>query len=370
MALLFLSRRTAESSVGHTSQNPDCFADSFGTRLRTLETRRCFFREKFCEGGNKIGLSPEAWIAGCGEDPDGIAMKSPIFFRAGLAGWLVAALSVMGATWCGAAGPLTKGQRVFTAGNSFHAWFVAPILRDLAEKAGIQGHQVVGESKIGGSRAIQHWEVPEEKNQAKTALRAGKVDVLTLACMHHPDEGIEKFARLALENNPAARISLQEFWMPWDKNEWPFEGDPKTVDFNAATTNALRALHWPYFDEMDAYVTNLNRRLGKAAVFVAPVGQAVVRLREKVMAGEVPGVAKQSELFTDPLGHPHAPVEALVAYCHFAVIYRRSPVGLPVPDVLARSAKPEWRTPGLNLLLQEIAWEQALAHPLSGVGSN
>ena len=265
--------------------------------------------------------------------------------------------------------PITSGQRVFTAGNSFHAWYIAPILQDIATNAGFAGHAIVGVSKIGGSRAIQHWDVPEEKNEAKAALRAGRVDVLTLACMLHPDDGIDKFAQLAVTHNPNVRVVLQEFWIPWDKFEWPFQGKESDVDFDMATSAKLRALHEPYFKEMDAYVTALNTRLGKPVVFIAPVGQAVVALREKIIASEVPGITKQSELFTDKLGHPHPPIEALAAYCNFAVIYRRSPVGLPVPAVLAQSSNPAWRNGELNHVLQQIAWDAVSHHPLSGVAA-
>jgi hypothetical protein len=268
-----------------------------------------------------------------------------------------------------AASPITKGQRVFTAGNSFHAWFVAPILKNMADSAGISGHEIVGESKIGGSRAIQHWDMPDDQNQAKTALKAGEVDVLTLACMLQPDEGIDKFAELGFANNPDFRVSLQEFWIPWDKFEWPFTGDENSVNFDAATPQMLETLHRPYFKAMDDYVVALNKKLGKQVVFVAPVGQAVVAFREKVIAGKVPGIKKQSELFTDKLGHPQPPLEALVAYCHFAVIYRRSPVGLPLPDVLKNSQNPNWKTTALNRVIQETAWDAVRHHPLSGVSS-
>jgi len=264
--------------------------------------------------------------------------------------------------------PITAGQRVFTCGNSFHAWFIAPILKDMAESAGIKGHVIVGESKIGGSAAIQHWNVPDDKNEAKAALRAGRVDVLTLACMHHPDDGIDKFAALALANNPNVRVTLQEFWIPWDKFEWPFKGNENDVNFDAATVAALKALHEPYFEEMDAYVAALNARLGKQVVFIAPVGRAVLALREKVIAGKVPGIEKQSELFTDKLGHPQPPLQALVAYVHFAIIYRRTPVGLPLPAIL-KSGNPKWRNDGLNRLLQKIAWDVVTHHPLSGMAA-
>ncbi|MCW3098968.1 MAG: hypothetical protein JWL77_4586 [Chthonomonadaceae bacterium] len=262
--------------------------------------------------------------------------------------------------------PITKGLRVFTAGNSFHAWFIAPILKDMALGAGIEGHEIVGESKIGGSEAIQHWNVPDDQNKAKAALSAGSVDVLTLACMLHPDDGIAKFAEFGLAHNPDFRISLQEFWIPWDKFEWPYKGREEDVNPDAATVAFLRDLHAPYFKEMDAYVKALNARLGKQVVSVAPVGQAILDLRGRIIAGKMPGIAKQSELFTDKLGHPQPPLQTLVAYVHFAVLYQRTPVGLPMPAVLKEAHKPQWDDK-LNRTLQEIAWKAVLHHPLSGV---
>jgi hypothetical protein len=262
--------------------------------------------------------------------------------------------------------PINTGLRVFTCGNSFHAWFIAPILKNIAESAGIKGHTIVGVSKIGGSKAIQHWDVPDDKNEAKAALRAGKVDVLTLACMLEPDDGIEKFATLGFEHNPNFRVSLQEFWIPWDKFEWPFKGDEKSVNPDAATAASLEALHAPYFKAMDDYVIALNQKLGKQVVFVAPVGQAVVALREKIIAGQVPQIQKQAELFTDKLGHPQPPLQALVSYVHFAVIYRRTPIGLPMPAILVDAKNPKWND-DLNRQLQKIAWQVVTQHPLSGV---
>ncbi|HZZ72538.1 MAG TPA: hypothetical protein VFE24_09810 [Pirellulales bacterium] len=264
------------------------------------------------------------------------------------------------------AAPITKGQRIFTCGHSFHAFFITPILQDMAQKAGIEGQQIVGVSKIGGSRVIQHWDIPDEKNEAKKALRAGRVDVLTLSPMHQPDEGIDKFAELAIAHNPDIRITIQEFWIPWDKFEWPFKGKPEAVDFDAATVAGLQKMHDPYFKTFDDYVVALNKKLGKQVLFVVPMGQAVLKLRAKIIAGEMPGVAKQSELFTDKLGHPGPVMQALEGYCHLAVIYRRSPIGLPMPDILANAKNPKWDDK-LNRALQEIAWDAVVHHPLSGL---
>jgi hypothetical protein len=264
------------------------------------------------------------------------------------------------------AGPITTGQRVFTCGHSFHAFWINPILADMAQGAGITGHETVGVSKIGGSRVIQHWNVADDKNEAKAALRAGKVDVLTLSPMHVADDGIDRFAELALQGNPKVRVTIQEFWMPWDKNEWPFKGDPAKVDNDLMTVAGLQALHDPYFAAMDAYVRGINERVGHQELFVVPVGQAVNALRGLIIAGKAPGIAKQSELFTDKLGHPQAPLQALGAYCHFAVIYRRTPVGLPMPLVLSNAHRPQWDA-ALNALLQQLAWDAVIHHPLSGV---
>jgi hypothetical protein len=276
---------------------------------------------------------------------------------------LVVALLGMGRTASGQTTPVDSGQRVFTCGHSFHV-FVPGILADMARGAGIKGHQIVGLSSIGGSRVVQHWNVPDAKNKAKRALRDGKVDVLTLSPIFLPDDGIERFAKLALEHNPKVRVTVQEFWLPFDLLEGHTKR-PKIVNHDAPTAVGLRKMHAPYFKDMDEHVRDLNRTLGKEVLFVVPVGQAVIALREKIIAGEAPGLTKQSDLFTDAIGHPRPPLQALVAYCHFAVIYRRTPVGLPVPAVLARSADKE----RLNRVLQELAWDAVTAHPLSGVGA-
>jgi hypothetical protein len=258
--------------------------------------------------------------------------------------------------------PITKGQRVFSCGHSFHV-FVPNILRDMAQGAEIKDHTQLGLSSIGGSRVIQHWDVAEGKNKAKEALATGKVDVLTLSPIHLPDDGIEKFTKLALEHNPDIHVTVQEFWLPFDIYDITFKQRPKAVDHNAPTVEELRKLHAPYFQSMDDHVRELNKKFGKRVLYVVPVGQAVIALREKIIKGEAPGLAKQDDLFTDPIGHAKAPLQALVAYCHFAVIYRRTPVGLPMPAVLDK-AKTD---PKLNRLLQELAWDAAVKHPLSGL---
>ena len=263
----------------------------------------------------------------------------------------------------GAPPPLAQGQRVYSVGHSFHV-FMPAILRDLALGAGITNHTQVGLSSIGGSRVIQHWDVPNDRFKSREMLTAGKVDVLTLAPIFLPDAGIENFAKLALEKNPDIRITVQEFWLPHDWYEPPtMKSNPKGTDHNAVTIEELRKRHAGYFTAIDGHVRELNQKFGKTALYVVPVGQAVLALREKIVAGEVPGLKTQGELFIDPIGHVKSHVQALAAFCHFAVTYRRSPVGLKPPGVLGGPKA----DPALVKLLQELAWQAVTQHPLSGV---
>jgi hypothetical protein len=262
-----------------------------------------------------------------------------------------------------------RGQRVFTCGHSFHV-FVYKILEEMAKSAGIKDHQSVGISRIGGSRVIQHWDVPDQKNEAKAALRAAKVDVLTLSPIWLPDEGIENFARLGLEHNSSIRITVQEFWLPNDTYHpvYPLETRLK-IDHNATKIDELRKQQALYDHDLVEYVRGINQRLGKEAVFIVPVGQAAAALREKIVAGEAPGLKAQWDLFRDNWGHPQPALQVLDGYCHFAVIYRRSPVGLPLPVELERDQNLTEKDK-LNRLLQELAWDAVTHHPLSGVGAN
>lgn len=260
--------------------------------------------------------------------------------------------------------PIRQGQRVFTCGHSFHVW-VPQIVADLAKSAEIPDHVQVGLSSLGGSRTIQHWDIPEEKNTAKAALKTGKVDVLTLSPIFLPDPGIENFTTLALEHNKDIRVIVQPIWLRWDIYE-PTTKRPAKVDHNDITGEELRKRHAEHFQKMDEHIRELNQKYGKTVLYVAPAPQAVIALREKIIAGEAPGLKVQEDLFTDELGHGKPPLMALVGYCNYAVIYRRSPIGLPAPAIL-KQAKLGEHEEGLNRLLQELAWEAVLQHPLSGV---
>ena len=180
--------------------------------------------------------------------------------------------------------PVLEGQRVLTVGHSFHV-FVADILCDIARRAGIAGHVAGGKQFLGGSRVIEHWNRPDSCNEAKRVLRSGRVDVLTLSPTFHPDEGIDRFARLGLEHNPELRVTIQASWVPFDgllaATIYPGKGGR-----DALTGTELRELHAPYFQSLNEEVTSLNKDYGKPVLSVVPVGQALIALRERGQLGQ------------------------------------------------------------------------------------
>jgi len=253
--------------------------------------------------------------------------------------------------------------RIFVCAHSFMI-FTAKMLPPMAQAAGIP-YGAAGQQMLGGSRVIQHWNLPDEKNLAKAALRDGRVDVLTLSPhMLLPDEGIDDFTKFGLEKNPKLRVFVQASWPARDGVlDRPFQNEER----NASTLQSLHQMHDGHRDRwlngLEAQVRTLNQSIGHEAVFIVPVSEAVFALREHIVAGTAPGLTRQTDLFRDALGHPQPPLAELVTYCHFAAIFGRSPVGLPVPAELKSASQAD----ELNHLLQQLAWEAVSNYPMSGV---
>jgi hypothetical protein len=257
---------------------------------------------------------------------------------------------------------LPAGPRVFVCSHSFMI-FTGQQLPPMAEAAGI-AYRDAGTQMIGGSRSLQHWNVPDDRNLAKKALREGAVDVLLLSPhLLLPDEGIDNFTKLGLEKNPHLHVHVQASWPGRDGNLGPFKNEMR----DTATVADLKAMRDGYettwLKPLERQVNALNDSVGKPAVRIVPVSRAVFALRERVAQGTAPGITKQSDLFRDDLGHPRPPLAALVTYCQFAAVYGRSPVGLPVPATL--KGLPD--AGAMNRLLQGLAWQAMISYPLSGV---
>ena len=253
-----------------------------------------------------------------------------------------------------------KGQRIFYTGHSFHM-FVPAMIERMVPLAKIEGHKQVGQQGIGGSKVIQHWDRADDMNTAKKALMTGEVDVFTMAPhLMIPDPGIDNFVELGLKHNPNLRLLLQASWYPYDVQP---TADGFIRDNSARDTAKIPALRAPVDEwrkKLEDQVDALNKKYEKKAVFIVPVGDAVVKLRSMIVDEKFPGITKQSQLFRDPIGHGNGHVMALAAYCNFAAIYRLSPEGLPLN--IERSVSEEQ-----NAILQKIAWETVSKYSYSGI---
>lgn len=280
--------------------------------------------------------------------------------------------------------PITVGQKYFMATHSFNV-FIGPSRRTgepgpldrLADEAGLERHENLGIQMIGGSTPMQHWNQgdSDEENLARSALRAGGVDVFTMspnAIM--PEEGIDLFGDLMIETNPEGRILVQNSWSAWDgAGTTSSVGGSGAPDFSNAdrdTTSVETIQRWiesihadgGYLERMRTQLRGINERADRDMAYVVPSSDAVYRLRQEVARGNVPDIERQSELFRDPIGHPTTPVVNLVSYVWFATMYRRSPVGMNAlvdpddPTSLERER-----------LLQRIAWNAVVHEPMSGV---
>ncbi len=258
-----------------------------------------------------------------------------------------------------------KGERVFYASHSL-MWYVPAPLGEAAEAAKIKDHKLVGLQKIGGSKTLQHWNMPEAQNKAKEALKKGDVDVFVMSPIQFPDEGIDNFIKLGLEHNPNMRFVVQVSWGGGDIDNQDF---PKGLNESAQrekTPEQLRKLYERNINAAEAQADAINKKAGKKILFLVPSAQAVVALRTKIYDKEMPGLTKQAQLFADQICHPTPPLEALNTYLHFAVIYGQSPVGLPMPGLLKKAKKEAWDEK-FNKTLQEIAWDTVTSYPYSGV---
>lgn len=252
------------------------------------------------------------------------------------------------------------GLRVFYTGHSFHM-FVPGQVEQLVKLAGISDHRLVGTQGIGGSKVIQHWNRDDSQNKAKAALKTGQVDVFTMAAhLAIPDEGITRFTELGLEHNPNLRLLVQESWYPFDVAD-PEKRIRENSQRDQMKIPDLQAAMDGWRTKLEAQADDLNKQHGKKAVFIVPVGEAVVKLRQMVVEGTFPGVEKQSELFRDRIGHANAHVQALATYCNFVAIYRRNPKGLNLPDQAI--------TPAQHALLQQLAWDTVSQYPYAGVNA-
>jgi hypothetical protein len=108
-------------------------------------------------------------------------------------------------------------------------------------------------------------------------------------------------------------------------------------------------------------------------IFVIPGGQVLAALVRAMEAGQVPGLTKREQLFArDPRGaidpiHLNDLGAYIIALVHFAVLYHRTPEGMPYrllrADGSVTNALPVEAVPAI----QRLVWQVVKGYAATGV---
>ena len=269
--------------------------------------------------------------------------------------------------------PPEQPMKVYHLGHSL----VGPVMPHMLAQLAPKGHS--WNSQLGSGTSLkQHWE-PEETilhfdlvNQApiwrdaKEAIGSGDYDAVVLTEMVELRDAVKYFgsakymrrwAALARDASPDTRIYLYETWHHLD--------DPD--GWQARIASDLDRL-W-----LGKVLGSDTRRNPKRPVYLIPAGQVMAAVARAIDAGQIDGLSDVSDLFAKtPEGaqdtiHINDLGTYIVALAHYAVLYHRSPVGLPHqlsrPDGEAATAL----SPAAAETVQQIVWQVVTGIPRTGL---
>lgn len=274
--------------------------------------------------------------------------------------------------------PPDKPLRVYHVGHSLVNWDMPVMLQQLAG----QGHD--HRSQLGwGATLKSHWEpdVPvagfKESNTHRhhqdpvEAVRSGSFDALVLTEMVEIRDAIKWFdspkylhlwTREARTHRPDIRVYLYETWHRLDDQEGWLERLDKDL-----------GRYW----QGEILAKGLAHGDTGGPVHVIPAGQVLARLVRAIEGGQaVTGLQRREDLFAlNPDGtqdqiHLNDLGNYLVALTHFAVLYHRSPVGLPHELLKADGTPAVAPSPEAARLMQTTVWEIVRSLPQTGVSAS
>lgn len=265
--------------------------------------------------------------------------------------------------------PADRPLRVFQIGHSLVGRDMPAMLAQLAG----EGHGY--ELQLGwGTTLREHFEPDLTINgfdvenatpryrDAHEALASGEYDAFVMTEMvslkdairyHDSREYAARWAAEAVAGNPDIQIFLYESWHGLDdKTEWL---DRLPNDLEEMWKNDLL---WP-----------ATRAAGRA-VWLIPVGQVMARLVAEAEASPdgIGEMKTRADLFTDNI-HPNDLGAYLVALTHYAVLYGKSPVGLPKRLMLADDTHANAPSDLLARRMQEVVWEVVTTIPETGIAA-
>jgi hypothetical protein len=308
-----------------------------------------------------------------------ILLMLPVVFLFGMAIWWAVPKGNLEANSITSAyaSPATMPQgplRVYHLGHSLVGRDIPAMLAQLA------GTDHRYDSQLGwGTSLREHWypDVPiagfETENAhphfrpATEAIGSGDYDAVILTEMvdlraairyHKSAKYLSKWAELARKSSTETQIFLYE--------TWPRLDDPQGW---LPRVNADLSALW----EKEVLLPDLKNAPNRP-IYVIPAGQVMARVIEHVDArGGIPGLSTREDLFSrtetgevDPI-HLSDIGNYLVALTHYAVLYQRSPVGLPYELLRADGTNAQAVPANTALLMQETVWSTVTSYPKTGI---
>lgn len=273
--------------------------------------------------------------------------------------------------------PPERPLRVFHLGHSLVNHDMPVMLEQLAGT----GHE--HRSQLGwGTTLKAHWEPGEPINgfeesnkhaqyqDAREAIRSGGFDAWVLTEMveirdaikwFNSPEYLRRWAREARTHRPDTRVYLYETWHRLDDPEGWLERLDKDM-----------ARYW----EGSLLAKGLAHGDTAGPVHVIPAGQVMAQVVRRIeQEGALPGLASRSDLFArTPDGTPdnihlNDLGNYVVALTHFAVLYHRSPVGLPHQLKRASGENAIAFPQATARVIQALVWDVVTRYPKTGVQS-
>ena len=268
-------------------------------------------------------------------------------------------------------------MRVFHLGHSL----VGRDMPAMVEQLAGAGHSHA--SQLGwGTSLREHWypDTPingfDQENDhdqflpARAAISSGEFDAVVLTEMvelrdainHHDSPTYKSFwADLARQASPDTRVYLYETWHRLDDPDgWL---DRLDRDFSELWRGQILA-------------GDIARSGTDRATRIIPAGQVMAEFVRQVEAqGGVGNVPNREALFAR---HDNGDLDMihlsdigkyLVALTHYAVLYKRAPLGLPFELQRADGSPADAPTPDVARLMQEVTWQVVGRLPETGVGS-
>ncbi len=266
--------------------------------------------------------------------------------------------------------PPNGSLEIYHLGHSLVGKDMPTMLKQLAG----EGHSFA--SQLGwGANLREHWEpdVPvkgfaesnthEEFRDPHEAMSSGDYDAVILTetveirdsiKYQNPQEYLRKWVLAAWETNPQTRVYLYETWHKLDDPE----GWLTRLDRDLK-------LYW----ETEILRRTLAHDDVSQPIYVIPGGQVMAAFARRVeAAGGIGPIESYADLFSDQI-HFNDYGAYLIALTHYAVLYGRSPVGLPYD--LKKNDLTNMAPLGAEAAraMQETVWSVVLDYPPTGVSA-